>query len=73
MKNATDATRLPAQLSPHWAFVVQIREGSGFTPETLDGRVEHIVSGRATTFTKLGQLLDFIERTLASEERTEEE
>jgi hypothetical protein len=42
-----------APLSPHWAFVVQLREGTALTPDALHGRVEHIVSGQATLFTSL--------------------
>jgi hypothetical protein len=53
-----------APLSPHWAFVVQVRQGSRFTPDTLHGRVEHIVSGRASTFVSLAELLAFIEHVL---------
>jgi hypothetical protein len=46
-------TRPPpeAPLAPHWAFVVQLREGTALTPDALRGRVEHIVSGQATLFT----------------------
>jgi hypothetical protein len=35
-----------APLSPHWAFVVQLREGTALTPEARHDRVEHIVSGQ---------------------------
>ncbi len=52
--------------------MVQVRQGTGFEPETLTGRVEHIVSGRATTFSSLGQLLAFIEQTLTREDGADE-
>ena len=42
-----------APLSRHWAFVVQLREGTALTPEGLHGRVEHIVSGQATHFSSV--------------------
>jgi hypothetical protein len=53
-----------APLSPHWAFVVQLREGTALTPEALHGRVEHIVSGQATLFTSLEGLRAFLVRVL---------
>ena len=53
-----------APLSPHWAFVVQLREGTALTPEALHGRVEHIVSGQATHFSSVEDLLAFMERVL---------
>jgi hypothetical protein len=53
-----------APLSPHWAFVVQLREGTALTPEALHGRVEHIVSGQATPFQSLAELLAFFARVL---------
>jgi hypothetical protein len=55
-----------APLSPHWAFVVQFREGTALTPEALHGRVEHIVSGQATRFTSLEELWAFMARVVSS-------
>ncbi|MBI3798795.1 MAG: hypothetical protein HY268_17755 [Deltaproteobacteria bacterium] len=63
-----ETTPLPALLPPHWAFVVQVRQGSGFTPKTLHGRVEHVVSGQATTFVSLVELLAFMEKVLTKKE-----
>ena len=60
---------LPAPLSPHWAFVVQLREGTALTPGGMRGRVEHIVSGQATLFTSLGEMRAFMERVLAAQSR----
>jgi len=57
-----------APLSPHWAFVVQLREGTALTPEGLRGRVEHIVSGQAALFTSLEELGAFMARALAAHE-----
>ena len=54
-----------ALLSPHWAFVVQLREGTALTPEGLHGRLEHVVSGRATLFTGLEELRAFMAEELA--------
>jgi len=53
-----------APLSPHWAFVVQLREGTALTPEALHGRVEHIVSGQAALFTSLEELRAFMAHVL---------
>jgi hypothetical protein len=53
-----------APLSPHWAFVVQVRQGTALTPEALHGRVEHIVSGQATRFTSLTELWAFLAQVL---------
>jgi hypothetical protein len=57
-----------APLSPHWAFVVQVREGTALTPEGLHGRVEHIVSGQAALFTSLAELWAFMAQVLAGQE-----
>ena len=59
-----------APLSPHWAFVVQVREGSAMTPEALRGRVEHIVSGQAALFTSLEELRAFMEHVLSQGKHT---
>ena len=56
-----------APLSPHWAFVVQVREGTALTPEGLHGRVEHIVSGQAALFTSLAELWAFMAQVLAGQ------
>lgn len=61
------ASRPPAAtapLSPHWAFVVQLREGTLLTPEAMQGRVEHITSGQATHFASLAALLAFMAQVL---------
>jgi hypothetical protein len=55
---------LDAPLSFHWAFVVQLREGTALKPEALYGRVEHIVSGQATHFSSAEDLLTFMARVL---------
>jgi hypothetical protein len=59
---------LDAPLLPHWAFVVQLREGTALTPEALHGRVEHIVSGQATHFSSLEDLLAFMVRVLRQQD-----
>jgi hypothetical protein len=41
------------------------RHGTALTPEGLQGRIEHIVSGQAATFSSLEEARAFIERVLA--------
>jgi hypothetical protein len=53
-----------APLSPHWAFVVQLREGTALTPQAVRRRVEHIVSGQATLFASMAELWAFMQRVL---------
>jgi hypothetical protein len=53
-----------APLSPYWAFVVQLRQGTALTPQAIQGRVEHITSGRATDFGSLDALLAFMVQVL---------
>jgi hypothetical protein len=55
-----------APLAPHWAFVVQLRQGTALTPDALHGRVVHIVSGQATLFTSLEGLRAFLVQVLTS-------
>ena len=51
-------------LSPHWAFVVQLRQGTALTSQAIQGRVEHITSGRAADFGSLDALLALIAQVL---------
>ena len=53
-------------LSPHWAFVVQFRTKTDVTRGHIAGRVEHVVSGQATHFESLEELLAFMARVLAT-------
>ena len=56
-----------APLSPHWAFVVQLRRDTSFAATRLQGRIEHIRSGQATTFSSLEEVRVFMERVLTEE------
>ncbi len=58
-------TTLPPPLSPHWAFVVQLRQGTSFEPTDIQGRIEHVISGKATTFSSLEDARAFMARVLA--------
>lgn len=59
------STQPLAPLSPQWAFVVQLRKSTPLTPEALTGRVEHIVTGQATLFASLDDLLSFMQQVLS--------
>lgn len=48
------------------AFVVQFRTETDLDKGRVTGRVEHVLSGQATHFSSLEELLDFIARVLAS-------
>jgi hypothetical protein len=52
------ARRLPAQQ----AFVVQLRATADVAQGCLEGRVEHVVSGQATQFHTLAELLALWQR-----------
>jgi hypothetical protein len=56
----THARQWPAQR----AVVVQVAAAAEVTPGRLAGRVEHVVSGQATQFHSLADLLAFMARVL---------
>jgi hypothetical protein len=60
-----DPAAPPVSLSPHRAFVVQFRAEANGAAGHVVGRVEHVVSGQATTFDTVDALLAFIARVLA--------
>ncbi len=53
-------------LSPYRAFVVQFRAETNVARGHYAGRVEHVVSGQATHFGSLEELLAFIGQVLAT-------
>ena len=55
----------PTPLSVHGAFVVHFRAASAVAQGQVAGRVEHVVSGQATHFQSLQELLAFIAQVLA--------
>jgi hypothetical protein len=54
-------------LSPHRAFVVQFDAQTDLVRDHWAGRVEHVVSGQATHFQSVEELLAFIARILATQ------
>lgn len=52
-------------LAPERAFVVQLRSGPECGPVHMQGRVEHVASGRTLQFRTTTELLDFIVRALS--------
>ena len=62
---------MPAQtpaspLLPPWAFVVQFRVETDLAQGRCTGRVEHVVSGQATHFASLEELVAFLTRVLTA-------
>ena len=55
-------------LRPEGAFVIEFRLDAG-----LAGRVEHVVSGRATRFESEGELLAFVRTVLGPSTSIEQE
>jgi hypothetical protein len=58
-------SQFPLPLPTNRAFVVQLRAQPPGAPFAWDGRVEHVVSGQATHFHSLEELVAFISRVLA--------
>ena len=58
----TDADRSP--LVPERAFVVHFRAAADLSCDQTSGRVEHVMSGQATHFDTLDQLLTFVSTVL---------
>jgi hypothetical protein len=56
----------PPTLPTDYAFVVQLRAQPRSPLPYWDGRVEHVVSGQATHFHSLEELLAFISRVLTA-------
>lgn len=56
----------PGPLSVHYAFLVHLRVESDVAHGRLAGRVEHVVSGQATHFHSLEELLAFMARVLTT-------
>ena len=56
----------PSALSPHRAFVVQFRAETDVGQGRYTGRMEHVVSGQATQFHSLEELLAFTTGVLAT-------
>ena len=53
-------------LPPSHAFVVQFRAETAIEHGHYAGRVEHVLSGQATPFHTLKELLEFLARVLAN-------
>lgn len=59
-------------LSPHRAFVVQLRENTDVVRGEWVGRIEHVTSGQAAHFQSLDELLAFIARVLGAARAADE-
>jgi hypothetical protein len=59
-------SQLPLPLPTDRAFVVWVRAQPPGATLVWDGRVEHVVSGQATHFQSVDELLAFLRRVLTS-------
>jgi hypothetical protein len=59
-------------LLPRGAFLVECSSSETVSDDQLSGRVEHIVSGKATSFESASKLIDFMRRMLRSGKSTRE-
>ena len=64
--NALTSGAAEAPLTPDWAFVIQLRQGTAFTADHLCGRIEHVVSGRACLFGSLERARSFMELVMCN-------
>ncbi len=55
------------------AFVIRFRSDVDPSRERLDGRIDHVVSGRGVRFTTYAEAWSFMQRMLAESGRAEEE
>ncbi len=55
------------------AFVIRFRSDVDPTRERMDGRIDHVVSGRGVRFTTYAEAWSFMQRMLAESGRGEEE
>jgi hypothetical protein len=59
-------------LLPRGAFLIECRSSETVSDDRLSGRVEHIVSGKATSFDCASKLIDFIRGVLRTPKATRE-
>lgn len=55
------------------AFVIRLRPPVAPSPEGIDGRIEHVPSGREARFGSFGEMLTFIRSVLNDLPRVPEE
>ena len=60
----------PSPLPVQRAFVVQLHADTGVAAGHITGRVEHVVSGQAASFTSTDALLSFMAQVLREGQRT---
>lgn len=61
---AVDILRVMSGLQHGGAFVVQFRSGTNFATGLVEGRVEHVATGRSGTFESAAALLVLLARLL---------
>jgi hypothetical protein len=65
----SEPLREQPSLPVHRAFVVQIRAEAELDQDRVTGRVEHVLSGQATTFSSVEELLSFFAHVLGQEQQ----
>ena len=55
------------------AFVIRFRSGVDPTQERMDGRIDHVVSGRGVRFGSYSEALTFMQRVLAESRAKEKD
>ena len=60
-----------SSLPTNRAFVLQLRAEANVEQDHFDGRIEHVVSGHASEFHSVGELLAFLAQILTSESKTQ--
>lgn len=71
MSTIHDASGDAPLFLPEGAFVVQFKTDRPTAPDSLAGRVEHVVSGQAAHFTSPAELLTFLSEILRSQANPE--
>jgi len=68
-KSAVALAPIDESLPPEQAFVIRFRADTGFARGHVNGRIEHVVSGRGMRFASYDEMLGFIRRTLSEPRR----
>jgi hypothetical protein len=71
MSNDGIASSHAAPLTAATAFVVHLAVHGTGVPEQVQGRIEHVVSGRSTHFASSAELIGFMRQTLLHEAEPE--
>jgi hypothetical protein len=71
MSNDRVSSSSAGTLAPASAFVVHLSVRGTEAPELVQGRIEHVVSGRSAHFASSAELIGFMQQTLQHEAEPE--